>query len=116
MRSRWIATFKITSFASIYILAISCCLAPQGGAGDAEVWRTPSGVAFQVQLVAKNLEVPWSIAFATDGRLFFTERPGRLRVIEKGKLRTEPVAVISEVAHIGEGGLMGLALDRKSVV
>src|SRR5688500_9088063 len=35
----------------------------------------------RVSVVARNLAVPWAIAFASDGRMFFTERPGRIRVI-----------------------------------
>ena len=50
------------------------------------------------------------MAFAQDGRLFFTERPGRIRVIMDGALRPEPVADLT-VASVGEGGLLGLALD-----
>jgi glucose/arabinose dehydrogenase len=65
---------------------------------------------FKVETVATNLEVVWSIVFAPDGRVFFTERPGRLRVIENGKLRPEPLAVISEVEPSGESGLMGMVL------
>ena len=38
----------------------------------------------KVETVAENLEIPWSIAFAPDGRIFFTERVGSLRVIEGG--------------------------------
>ncbi len=64
----------------------------------------------RVEVVAKGLEVPWAIAFAPDGRIFFTERPGRVRVIEKGQLRPQPLAVIADCVHRGEGGLMGLAL------
>ena len=60
--------------------------------------------------VARGLEVPWSLAFAPDGRLFFTERPGRVRVIEDGELVPEPWARI-RAAPRGEGGLLGLALD-----
>ncbi len=54
--------------------------------------------------------MPWSLDFALDGRLFFTERPGRVRVIQQGKLLEEPVARL-EVAATGESGLLGLALD-----
>ncbi len=62
-----------------------------------------------VETVAENLEIPWEIAFAPDGKIFFTERPGKLRVIEEGKLNPEPV--ISIDVSRGEGGLLGLALD-----
>jgi glucose/arabinose dehydrogenase len=62
-----------------------------------------------VEVVATGLSVPWALAFASDGRIFFTERPGRIRVIEGGVLQPDPVAE-PPVQPIGEGGLMGLAL------
>jgi glucose/arabinose dehydrogenase len=67
-------------------------------------------VQFRIETVASNLEVPWAIAFAPDGRVFITERPGRVRVIEQGRLRPEPVATIREVASAEESGLMDLTL------
>jgi len=63
----------------------------------------------KVVTVAENLEIPWEIAFAPDGRIFFTERVGNLRVIENGQLNPEPVAIL-DVGTV-EGGLLGLALD-----
>ena len=63
----------------------------------------------KVVTVAENLEIPWEIAFAPDGRIFFTERVGNLRVIENGQLNLEPVAIL-DVGTV-EGGLLGLALD-----
>ena len=65
---------------------------------------------FRVETIAANLEVVWSIAFAPDGRVFFTERPGRLRVIENNKLRAEPFFTLPDVEPSGESGLMGMVL------
>ncbi len=66
---------------------------------------------FQVETVATNLEVPWSIVFAPDGRIFFSERPGRIRVIERdGKLREKPLFVVKDVELSSETGLMGMTL------
>lgn len=62
-----------------------------------------------VRVLADNLEVPWAIDIAEDGRIFFTERPGRIRIIENGTLLEEPAAFIN-VAQNGEAGLLGLAL------
>jgi glucose/arabinose dehydrogenase len=64
----------------------------------------------QVETVARGLETPWAIAFAPDGRIFVTERPGRIRVIKNGALQKEPWMQI-EVHESGESGLLGIAVD-----
>jgi len=63
----------------------------------------------KVEIVAENLKVPWSIAFSPDGRIFFTERGGDLRVIIDGNLNPNPVTNLNVGG--GEGGLLGVALD-----
>lgn len=67
----------------------------------------------RVETVAENLEIVWSMRFAPDGRMFFTERPGRVRVYENGKLRTAPLFTVPDVELSGESGLMGMALHPK---
>src|SRR5919197_3010414 len=87
------------------------CGQPPPGRGAGETASTADGaVSFRVETVVSGLEVPWSIAFTPDGRMIFTERPGRVRVFEGGRLRPEPLAVIPDVEPTGESGLMGLAL------
>lgn len=69
----------------------------------------PSGV--RVEVVATGLDVVWSLAFSPDGRLFLTEKPGRIRVIEQdGQLEAEPWMTLEHVHSWGEAGLLGLAL------
>ena len=70
----------------------------------------PSPAAPRVETLVSGLNVPWALAFAPDGRLFITERPGQLRVVADGRLQPEPVATLPAHAD-GESGLMGLALD-----
>lgn len=66
---------------------------------------------YRTELVAEGLETPWAMQFDRNGRLFLTERPGRVRVIVDGRLDPNPVAVIEDSTETGgEGGLMGLAL------
>ena len=57
-----------------------------------------------------GLNAPWSFDFAPDGRVFITERPGQIRVVEGGKLLAEPWFT-QNVSTGGERGLLGLALD-----
>lgn len=69
--------------------------------------------SFQTQIIAQDLSVPWAMEVSEDGRLFFTERGGTLRVVEYGMLNQVPVhAFGTPFVSNGEGGLMGLALDR----
>lgn len=77
---------------------------------DAQTFTAGDGTRFAAEVLVGGLEVPWSLAFAPDGRLFFTERPGRVRILANGRLDTEPALIVSDVAAIGEGGVMGLAL------
>lgn len=76
-----------------------------------EVFTSTDGVRLHAQVVAANLEIPWALAFAPDGRLFVTERPGRLRIVENDQLRPEAALTLTDVYTEGEAGLLGLALD-----
>jgi glucose/arabinose dehydrogenase len=65
----------------------------------------------RVKTVATGLEIPWEIAFLPDGRALVTERPGRIRLLDRdGRLHKKPVSHLA-VTTQGEGGLLGLALD-----
>jgi glucose/arabinose dehydrogenase len=68
------------------------------------------GTAFGVQVIATGLQIPWSLAFAPDGRLFISERPGRVRIFANGQLQAEPALVLTDVFTSGESGILGLAL------
>ncbi|HEY3937345.1 MAG TPA: PQQ-dependent sugar dehydrogenase [Bryobacteraceae bacterium] len=66
--------------------------------------------SFKLEPVMETgLDTPWAVAFLPDGRLLVTERPGRLRIIEKGKLLPEAVHGIPAV-YGGEGGLLDVVL------
>lgn len=75
----------------------------------AMVFLAAPQVRLQAAEWVRGLEIPWAIAFAPDGRAFVTERPGRVRLVRAGRLEPGPVATLP-VAHVGEGGLLGLAL------
>ncbi len=65
---------------------------------------------FKLETVAFGLETPWGIGFLPDGRILVTEKPGRLRVIENGRLLPAPVAGIPNVASEGQGGLLDVGV------
>jgi glucose/arabinose dehydrogenase len=94
----------------ILLFSVACAQTPKGKGAGETAGTADGSVKFRVETVAGNLQVPWSINFLPDGRIIFTERPGRVRVIENGKLRPEPLATISDVEARSESGLMGLTL------
>jgi len=101
-------TFAI--FCAITVFALACGHPPPGrGAGEVET-SAQSQTSFKVETVIPNLEVVWSIVWTPDGRMIFTERPGRVRVYESGKLRPEPLFTVPDVEPKGESGLMSVAL------
>jgi aldose sugar dehydrogenase len=67
-------------------------------------------VSFRVETVVSGLEHPWSLAFLPDGRMLVTERPGRLRILERDGKLSPPVEGVPAVAAVGQGGLLDIVL------
>jgi aldose sugar dehydrogenase len=109
---------KLISFQILILgvlLAIACNQPPAGLAENQVVTTQPSAdtqnsAQFTVETVASGLEVPWGFAFLPNKDLLFTERPGRVRIIEGGKLRAAPVFTVPDVEPSSESGLMDISL------
>jgi glucose/arabinose dehydrogenase len=67
---------------------------------------TDADLSADVEIVAEGLEIPWEVAWLPDGSMLVTERPGRLSKIATSR----QVIPIAGVEHVGEGGLLGLAV------
>jgi glucose/arabinose dehydrogenase len=88
---------------ALSIALLAACALPQE-----QLAGTPPDL--KIEVLIRGLDTPWAIDFAPDGRIFITERPGRIRVFGGGRLLPEPWMTL-EVAAVSEAGLMGLALD-----
>jgi glucose/arabinose dehydrogenase len=78
--------------------------------------RIGPAVVQGVNTIVIGLEIPWAVDLAPDGRLFVTERPGRVRIVrivgEAATVQPEPWATLpARVSPNTERGLLGLALD-----
>lgn len=93
------------------ILSSTVALAPAFAAPGDIVGRV--GAIAQVRTVAEGLAHPWGLAFLPDGRMLVTERPGRLRIVEKDGRVSAPLDGVPEVFARGQGGLLDVALDPK---
>jgi glucose/arabinose dehydrogenase len=71
-----------------------------------EVIFSAQNLDYKIEIIGKGLEIPWEIAPLPDGRLLVTERPGRVVMLDSGKKHE-----LSDVEHIGEGGLLGIAVS-----
>jgi aldose sugar dehydrogenase len=82
--------------------------------GEAQAPRSPTpksipGVV-SAETVARGLEHPWGLAFLPDGRMLVTERPGRLRLVNRDGRVSTPLAGVPAVQARGQGGLLDVAL------
>lgn len=67
---------------------------------------------YDVEIVADDLFVPWAMDITKDGRIFFTEKNGNIRLIENGVLQANSIyTFLPPFEALGEGGLLGLVLD-----
>lgn len=102
---------QTSSLLLLSLTAILACSHPPAGAGNGEIESSAqSKTSFRIEKVIGGLEVPWSIVWAPDGRMIFTERPGRVWVVENGSLKPQPLFVVPDVEPSGESGLMSIAL------
>lgn len=90
--------------------------APSTGRFQAQV--DPAGLvvrtarqAVKLEVVAAGLDTPWAVAFLPDGRKLVTERPGRLRIIDKtGRLLPSPVSGTPKPWVRQDGGYLDVAV------
>jgi glucose/arabinose dehydrogenase len=61
--------------------------------------------------VAQGLQHPWGLAFLPDGRMLVTERPGRLRIVNRDGQLSGPLAGVPTVLARRQGGQLDVALS-----
>ena len=104
-----VRTFSIMLILILLFSSPAACAQPEGKKPQTvEDIFLPDGEGVRVGVWVENLDVPWSLLFLPEGRALVSERKGVIRLIRNGRVQNKPYAVL-DVAHTGEGGLMGLA-------
>jgi glucose/arabinose dehydrogenase len=91
---------KLILLGSLALAVCGCADAGDDERSDLELITVTSGLAH-----------PWGMAFLPDGRVLVTERPGRLRIIDRDGKAGPPIAGVPAVDAKGQGGLLDVALD-----
>jgi glucose/arabinose dehydrogenase len=110
--------FKFSSGPSARVMPISLFAIFGLTAGPVYAQSSSDSTTFVLQTKDGQVKVermatlvePWGMTFLPDGRLLVTEKPGRLRIFEKGKL-SEPIAGVPKVLYYGQGGLLDVEID-----
>ncbi|PSG97561.1 glucose dehydrogenase [Thermoplasmatales archaeon SW_10_69_26] len=94
------------AFLLLLVVVAGCTQAPPPTDGDLP--RVDEADPDEIAILAGDRDTIWELAFAPDGRVFFTERGGTIGVIANGEAETW--REMPQTVERGESGLMGLAL------
>ena len=64
---------------------------------------------FRVEQIAQGLGIPWGMAFLNDKELIFTERKGKVKILNLDNLKIITVHGAAEVVAVGQGGMLDVA-------
>lgn len=70
-----------------------------------------SSAAYDVNVVARGLQQPWSVEPLPDGTFLVTEKSGQLRHVSAGGQVSAPISGMPAVDPVGQGGLLDVALS-----
>lgn len=80
-------------------------------AGQTRACVVKSDAAFDLVVLARDLEHPWAVEPLPGGDLLVTERPGRMRIVSADGKVGQPIAGVPKVDARGQGGLLDVALS-----
>src|SRR5687767_11110401 len=101
----------LPSLMSLALAAAAAAQTPAPAPTPPDVVTSSAG-SIRIERLA-SLEYPWGIAVLPDGRILITEKPGRLRIWDKGQL-SGPVQGVPAVVYRGnsdQGGLLDVKAD-----
>lgn len=97
--------------AAVASLALAASCTSGSGDGPTPTSQPESSAPTDIETIVEGLDVPWSVAFYGEIPLVSERDSGRILEIGVGG-DTREVATIADVAPMGEGGLLGLAVHE----
>src|SRR5690606_2905642 len=79
--------------------------------GQTRISGVKTKTAYQVDVLAENLDHPWAIIPFPDRKFLITEKSGKMQIYDESGLRFKSIEGFPEVDDRGQGGLLDVALD-----
>lgn len=101
------------SFCSSLIISLISLTSLQACAQqpEQEIPVAKSADKYQLELIAKGIQIPWGMAWLNEQDLLVTDRAGELRLIRDNKLLEQKIAGLPKMHAEGQGGLLDIELD-----
>src|SRR3954463_3622037 len=95
----------------VLAIVLMFCAGPRKDAPSQTTGSSSQSISLGVQEIARGLDNPvYVTAPAGDARLFIVEQPGRIRIVDNGRLIDKPFLDITrKVGFGGERGLLSVA-------
>jgi aldose sugar dehydrogenase len=104
----------LVSIAAVASVVMQCkAQRPRTGPAQASSQPGFTDAGLRVDTIASGLEHPWALAFLPDGRILVTERPGRLRLVDRDGRLSPPLSGVPRPPARGQGGLLDVAVDPR---
>ena len=98
---------------ALFVIAAAVCIPTAAAQAPRSPTPAPVDTAVSATPVATGLVHPWGLAILPDGRMLVTERPGRLRIVDKDGKVSPPVTGVPAVYARGQGGLLDVVLSPR---
>ena len=71
--------------------------------------KSSKGVSFQLEIIADGLGVPWGMTFLGTDQILFTERNGKILLLDPESGMASYISGAPKVMYAGQGGLLDVA-------
>lgn len=99
----------IRKLAKIVGLFFIFCWLAQTLIASSLLLKSSKGVSFQLEIIADGLGVPWGMTFLGTDQILFTERNGKILLLDPESGMVSYISGAPKVMYAGQGGLLDVA-------
>jgi len=112
---KWVSEMALMKRIGCFlVLWIFCLFTAQVLAAETVHKNKERAVGYKTAELASGLGVPWGMVLIADNRLLFTERAGRVAILNLNSRKVTYLEDVPGVVASGQGGLMDVAITKDS--